>query len=187
MYLALMLSPWMLMYALSTMAMNHRGFFREMYGGTAIAFEKEREQPYVLALAADAEPRRIAEQVLKDLDLEGAFAARKVQNGSIVVQRLDPIYPRRITWSPSEGRLVLEREVFRTPAFLERMHRRRGFQHDFALEDAWAFSVDLVIVAMIFWVASGLWMWWELRSTRALGALCFAGGILVFLFFIFTI
>jgi hypothetical protein len=187
MYLALLLSPWMLMYALSTMAMNHRSFFRDYYGGPVVAFEKEREQSYDLALGAEVEPRRAAEQILMDLDLEGAFGARKGPAGEIIIQRLDPIFPRRITWSPSDKKLRIEREVFRTPAFLERMHRRRGFQHDFALEDAWAFSVDLVIVAMVFWAASGLWMWWELKGARVLGTVCFASGIIVFSFFVFTI
>jgi hypothetical protein len=33
MYLASFLAPWMLMYALSTLVMNHGEFFREYYGG----------------------------------------------------------------------------------------------------------------------------------------------------------
>lgn len=187
MYLALFLSPWMFMYALSTMVMNHRGFFRDRYGGNPVVFEKEREQSYALALAPEAEPKQIAEQILKDLDLEGTFAARRNADGAVIIQRLDLIHPRRITWTPAEGKLAIEREVFRTPAFLERMHRRRGFQHDIPLEDVWAFSVDLVIAAMVFWVASGLWMWWELRTTRRLGALFAAGGLTLFAFFLFTI
>jgi hypothetical protein len=66
------------------------------------------------------------------------------------------------------------------------MHRRRGYQHA-ALDDSWAFSVDLVIAAMIFWVLSGLWMWWELRATWRLGALFAAGGLALFALFLFTI
>ena len=30
-YLALFLTPWMLMYAISTVVMNHRGFFKDYY------------------------------------------------------------------------------------------------------------------------------------------------------------
>lgn len=47
--------------------------------------------------------------------------------------------------------------------------------------------MDLVIVAMLFWVLSGLWMWWELKVTRRLGAIFIFGGIALFGFFLLTI
>ena len=188
MYLALFLTPWMLMYALSTMAMNHRDFFRKRYGGTPVVFEKEREQLYSGTFPADAKPRAMAEQILSDLGMDGTHNVNAPPGGQrITIVRQDPITPRRITYTPAGRKLVIEREVFRTPAFLERLHRRRGFQHNYPLEDTWAFSVDLVIAAMVFWVASGLWMWWELQVTRGWGALCAAAGIGLFGFFLLTI
>ncbi|MCZ6635698.1 MAG: hypothetical protein O7G87_20055, partial [bacterium] len=69
----------------------------------------------------------------------------------------------------------------------ERMHRRRGYQHKYALEDTWAFSVDLVILAMVFWVGSGLWLWWELKVTRLWGTVCLGIGIGLFALFLSTI
>lgn len=59
---------------------------------------------------------------------------------SMVIRRVhifrqDPISPRRISYHPEDGKLVVERQLFKTPVFLERMHRRRGYGHDFALED----------------------------------------------------
>jgi len=97
------------------------------------------------------------------------------------------VAPRRLTYIPAEGKVVIEKQAFRGSAFLERMHRRRGFQSGYPLENAWAFSVDLVIVAMIFWVASGLWMWWEMKATRFWGAVFAAGGMAIFGLFLFTI
>jgi len=47
--------------------------------------------------------------------------------------------------------------------------------------------VDLVIVAMVFWVFSGLWMWWELKATRTLGAVLMFAGAGLFAMFLFTI
>ena len=46
MYLALFLVPWVLMYALSTSAMNHRHFFQEYYGEKGAPFHTEREMVY---------------------------------------------------------------------------------------------------------------------------------------------
>ena len=183
MYLALFLTPWVLMYALSTMAMNHRDLFR-----APPQFQTEREQSYAAAFPPDAKPRQVAEQILRDLRLEGAFGVQgPARDGRLTIVRQDPVTPRRILYTPGAGKLVIERMVFRTSAFLEHLHRRRGYQQPYALEDTWAFSVDLVIVAMVFWVLSGLWMWWEMRLTRLWGALFALFGVALFAFFLVTI
>ena len=44
----------------------------------------------------------------------------------------------------------------------------------------WAVLVDLVVVGMLFWVASGLWMWWEIKPARGWGAACALTGFGVF-------
>ena len=187
MYLALFLMPWMLIYALSTMAMNHREYFRELYGGSIVKFEKESETPFSGQFPEGATPRQKAAQILSGLGLDGAHGVRAEAGGRLIINRQDIVTPRRITYTPADGKLVIEREVFRSPAFLERFHRRRGFQSDYFRDDAWAVTVDAVIVAMIFWVASGLWMWWELRTTRRWGAIATAGGLALFALFLLTI
>ena len=53
MYLALFLTPWVLMYGLSTMAMNHHQSLRALYGG-APAFSMERELTYERSFDEDA-------------------------------------------------------------------------------------------------------------------------------------
>jgi len=184
MYLALFLAPWVLVYALSTMAMNHRDLFQER--GVPPSFEREREFTYDGAFGG-ASPKQIARQLLLTLDMDGAHQVNARSDGVLVIQRLDPISPRRITYTPQTRTLLIEKQVFQPHAFLERMHRRRGSQHDYVLEDTWAFSVDLFIAAMVFWSLSGLWMWWQLKVTRLLGLVCLAGGIAVFAFYLVTI
>jgi len=182
MYFALFLVPWMLMYAVSTMTMNHRS------EGAAARWEKEREETYTGTFPSGATPRVMARQILISLGMDGAHAARGPSpDGKITIFRNEPIAQRRLTFSPADGKLLVEREVFRASAFLERFHRRRGFEHPYALADAWAFSVDLAIFAMVFWVASGLWMWWEMRPTRGWGALTLALGLGLFTLFLVTI
>jgi hypothetical protein len=188
MYLALFLMPWMLMYALSTMAMNHRNFFKGFYNNQAPTFEKEQEQVYSRKFPAGTDAKVMADQILKDLHMEGTHGVNASRDGQrITIVRQEPVAPRRIIFTPADGKLLVERLVFRTPAFLERLHRRRGYQHNYVMEDSWASSVDLVIVAMVFWVASGLWMWWEMKATRRWGVLCAAAGLGLFGFFLVMI
>ncbi|MBI1898727.1 MAG: hypothetical protein HYZ57_18280 [Acidobacteria bacterium] len=188
MYLALFLAPWVLMYTLSTLAMNHRELFRRIYGGTPVSWVKERELVYTGTFAPEATPEQIGEQILSSLGMEGAFATNRPAAGRpLLVTRLEPVTPRRLTYTPSDRKLVIERQAFRTGVFLERLHRMRGYQYPFVLNDVWAVSVDLFIVGMIFWALSGLWMWWELKVTRRLGALALLGGAALFALFVFTI
>lgn len=187
MYTALFLSPWVLIYALSTMAMNHRAFFQEYYGDKGSTFEVEREFTYEGSIPEGADAQTMAALILTSLDLYGTHNVRGSLEKTLTINRNDPTTPRRITFEPATGKLTIMRREFRTSEFLEHMHRRRGYRNDRFLEDLWAFSVDVFIVVMLLWAGSGLWMWWEMSITRKLGAACLLGSAAVFTFFLFMI
>jgi hypothetical protein len=181
MYLALFLTPWMVGYACSTIVMNHN------VGGPQM-FAKEREQRYSAVFEPGTPGREIGEQVLSDLGLEGAFGVQGPRpDGTLVINRQDLLTPRRITYNPLAGTLLVERVQPTTSQLLNRFHHRRGFQQPYAADRAMAWSIDLVILAMVFWALSGLWMWWEMRVTRLWGFAAAAFGIGIFTFFAFTI
>ncbi len=182
MYLALFLAPWLLMYAVSTLAMNHRDIFRKAYGTTTPPFVKERETNFHGALPDDAKAK--AAVLLASLGLDGAHSASARNDGALVINRLDAISPRRITFTPSTGSILVEKQQFRTNNFLERIHRRRGFYQNYLLDDMWGFMVDLATFAMVFWSLSGIWMWWEMKATRAIGLLAASSGLVIFAFYL---
>lgn len=186
MYLALFLTPWILMYTLSTVVMNHKEHLHD--GPVQPRFTKEREFTYDGTFAEGAKAREMAGQLLASLDMEGTHTVQRPNDTErVTIVRQHPVTPRRITYTVADRKVVIERMEFEGTAFLERMHRRRGFQQPYWLEDTWAFSVDLVIAAIVFWALSGLWMWWELKVTRKLGALCLIGGAALFALFVVTI
>jgi len=176
------------MYAVSTMAMNHRVLLREITGMEAPRFVPEREFSYDGGMPEPGNILALARGVLMAAGLDGAHGIGRPQpDGRVVIQRQDLITPRRLTYIPAERKVTVERMIYSTPQFLERFHRRRGFQHAYWLDNVWAVTVDLVIAALILWVLTGLWMWWELKVTRPLGALALAGGLAVFLWFVFNV
>ena len=181
MYLALFLAPWMMGYALSTIAMQHR-----MPRPTL--FVTESEQLYPNVFEPGTPPREIARQILRDLRLDGAFGVQgPAADGRLTINRQGMLAPRRITFTPHDRRIVVERMALETSGFLNRFHRRRGYQQPYAADLAMAISVDAVIVALVFWALSGLWMWWEMRATRWWGVACAATGTGLFLVFVLTI
>jgi hypothetical protein len=186
MYLALFLFPWMLMYALSTVVMNHRAWFTEP-GAPPLPFEQERQTVYEGVFPENADLRAMSRQILASLDLDGAHGVTRRKDGAVVINRNDLLTPRRITYQPSDRTLVIERQQSRPNAFLERFHRRRGYATGYGLDTVWAISVDVAIVAMMFWVLSGLWMWWEMRVTRGFGAMALLSGAALFALFLLTL
>jgi hypothetical protein len=181
MYLALFLAPWMIGYALSTIAMNHRM-------PRPSAFVTELDRAYPNEFEPGTPPREIAAQILADLELEGAFGVQgPAPDGRLTINRQGMLSPRRITYSPADRRILVERMELETSGFLNRFHRRRGYQQPYAADLAMAVSVDAVIVAMVFWALSGLWMWWDMRATRGWGLACAATGLGIFVLFVVTL
>ena len=66
MYPALLLTPWILMYALSTVAMNHRLSFQQHFGGD-VPWEKQSEQTLSVPFSGDATAHFMAAQILQGL------------------------------------------------------------------------------------------------------------------------
>lgn len=181
MYLALFLMPWMAMYAISTIAMNHRDFFNELYGEPRNVYQTVSELTLHLQFSEEINTQQAAQQILDILDMDGSHNANgSIQEDRITINRNSLVTPKRITFIPSTQSVIIEEQVFRSPHFLERMHRVRGYNQPYWINDIWAFLVDAVIAAMILWSATGLWMWWELKITRLWGMGFLAGGMILF-------
>jgi hypothetical protein len=181
MYLGLFLAPWMCMYALSTLVMTHREFALSFYPTKTPTLVTERELDYARTFASDATPQQMGRQILGDLGLDGTHRVSGGKDGKpLVIVRQHAWVTRRVTFNPKTKKLSIQREEFRALTFLERLHRRRGYEHPYTLEDTWAVSVDLAVAAMVFWSLSGIWLWWELGPTRGWGTVSMALGLVLF-------
>src|ERR1043166_2121362 len=184
MFTGLFLAPWMLMYALSTLVMTHREYVDSFYASKSPALVTERELEYSRSFPTNLTRQEMAQQILQDLGLEGAHSVSGGRNGRpLVLQRRHALPQRRLAFDASRNRIAIEREEFRASTFLERMHRRRGYTQPYALDDTWGFTVDVAVVTMAFWSLSGIWLAWELKTTRFWGALSFVVGLGLFAVF----
>jgi len=184
MFTALFLGPWMLMYAFSTLVMTHGDFVSSFYPSKSPALVTERELDYTRSFPTNVAREQIGLQILQDLGLDGTHSVSGGRNGKpLVITRQHSLAARRLTFDSAARRVVIQKEEFRTPTFLERLHRRRGYSHPYALEDTWGLSVDVAVVIMVFWSLSGIWLWWEIKSTRLWGALALVFGLGLFALF----
>ena len=182
MYTALFVTPWVLMYAASTMVMNHH----MSRGETRFNVVEQHDMP--VDIAAGETRNEVARRLLADLDLEGRHGVwGSVEDGSIGIHRHRALQDQLVKVEIEGGSIAIEEEDFDLVRILNRMHRRRGYDHGYFQDDAWSFSVDLFIAAMLFWAGSGLWMWWELKVTRRWGAVAIGSGLALFALFLMTI
>lgn len=187
-YAALFLTPWILMYGISGFLMNHREFVQHLHNGKMSEFATESRTMYNGVFPYDAGPRTKAEQILTDMDIDGSFnAGENAKTGILTINRLDPVTPRRLTYNPADNSLLIERETLHFPAFIQRLHLRRGYQHTFLADDAWAFIVDIVIASIFFWCISGVVMWKVIRNIRSTGIIFLLSGFGLFLFLVLSI
>jgi hypothetical protein len=83
----------------------------------------------------------------------------------------------------NEKRVTVEDRRFRWDHFLTGMHARGGFEQEGVLQNSWSGVVDLVCLAIVLWIASGVYMWWGLPGSRRCGLLAIVGGCLAFVVF----
>jgi hypothetical protein len=57
--------------------------------------------------------------------------------------------------------------------FLTRLHTASGYPYRDGPRWGWALAVDATAAAMLFWAASGLVMWWQVKAARRWGAVVF--------------
>ena len=188
MFTGLFLAPWMLMYALSTLVMTHREYVSSFYSTKNPTLVAERELDYTRSFPTNLAREQIAPQILQDLGLDGTHSVSGGRNGSpLVINRQNALSTRRVTFNAATQKISIQREEFRVATFLDRLHRRRGYNQPYALEDTWGFTVDVAVVTMIFWCLSGVWLSWEIKAARVWGALAVVGGFGLFAAFAFFI
>ena len=188
MYVALFLTPWMIVYGLSGLVLNHFPLVRALYGENLQKFEKVEEREYTTEFSADADARMIGAQILSDLGLSGSFNAQgNPQQPRVVINRGGALVAHRVTYFRNEHRLLVERQRLAMPSFVNRAHFRHGYDQPFLASKAWGVIVDLVIVSMLFWIASGIWMWWEIKPARLWGAAFGIGGLALFALLLVTL
>jgi hypothetical protein len=170
------------MYSLSALVYNHLGTIREWYGGNLNKFEKVEEIEYQDPFAADSSPEEKAKQILLDLDLNGAhyLPGGGANSDRLVIMRQSPYALKRITYLRAEGKLIIEEQEPNLPSILTRMHNRHGYEQDYSSMTFWALGVELTVLSMLFWIASGLWLWWEIKPARTWGAVFALVGLGLF-------
>ncbi len=177
-YLAMFLMPWFLMYGITSMAFSHSA-----YDDGAADWIPRFAKEYHVPLPADRDQdEKIGTGLMRELGVEGvAYYIYRSNPRTMNVYLPRFLAARQIVYFADENRAVLQDQQFRLSRFLKGMHARGGFRQTLLLDDAWAVTVDIVMIAILTWIASGIYMWWHVTSCRAWGFVALGGGCASFL------
>ncbi|MBS1831934.1 MAG: hypothetical protein JST65_04440 [Acidobacteria bacterium] len=187
-YLGLFLTPWVLLYAISSIPFSHAQYFDALDKAKGEPqWVKRYEGAYDLGpIPETGSLRPLAFKVAKDFQMTGRSVGAYRPNAD---QLMLFVYTFRdstqFRYFPKEHRIVKEEKRFRWDHFLTGMHARGGFEDERFLPTLWSLIVDLVCLGFLTWIASGLVMWWTLPGTvRKWGWVAIVAGVLSFAMFL---
>ncbi len=181
-YLGLICLPWFLMYGITSIAFNHPTCF----GKADPHWVEIGEWPCTLEVALDKEfPRELGPPLLEIAGIKSeAYGVYRWGKDPIVYVGFPSLWhPQRLAYHVEEKRLTLEKDSVALPKLLTALHGTGGFESKSPARTAWAVIVDLVCLAFLSWVVTGLYLWWRFSRLRAWGAVALAAGLLSFVAF----
>ena len=183
-YLGLFLLPWVIMFGVSSIPLNHTGEAEQA------AWTRVAEVPFTAEVPKQSESLRpLGAKMMAAAGVSGGFYVNKPNPRLVNVNHPNFLHPTRITYQIDQGTLIAERREFVFRQLLTGMHTRGGYNLGGFWDGVWAVFVDIFSLALLAWMASGLIMWWKLPGTglRLWGWLALAGGALCFAVIISTL
>lgn len=175
-YMGLFLLPWVIMYGVSSIPLNHFGPQEGPPRFTRIA-----EHPFDVAVPpAGADLRQLGRQMMDAAGIEGGYGIYRANPRQVEAYHPNFFHPIRIRYMTEEKRLVVDQRQLTLRAFVSGLHTRGGYDLDGFWDSVWAVLVDIASVGLILWIASGIYMWWHLPSTRAWGWIALGTGAVCF-------
>ncbi len=184
-YLGMLLIPWVIIYALSSLAFNHRDWFIGQFNQPDSWSKLWEKKLKADVPKQQSKLKEWARGVLEENDITGAFNVRQNPK-SVLINLIRFRKPIRVTYKKNEGQLLAEQKGLTLAELMVRMHIRTGYGREGVLHDSWAFVVDLVCFAFIAWTATGLYLWWKLPSTRKAGWIAILSGLATFVLLVLT-
>jgi len=185
-YLGLALLPWFFLYGVSSVPFAHSPFFERRDAAKGVPLWTLRSEHRVdLPIPADPKDLRMFAQTL--LARAGvsslSFGAYRQSETQLDVYAYSFWQATQLKYFADEKRLTVEDRRFRWDHFLTGMHARGGFEHEGILARSWSVVVDFVCLAIVVWIATGLYMWWGIPGSRRWGWVALGAGTACFLLF----
>ncbi len=189
-YLGLFLTPWFLMYAVSSIPFSHSDYFEARDKAKQVPlWQKTFEGPYDLGPVPETGPlKALGTRVVRDFGMENSsYGVYRQSAKQLNIYVYTFWRSTQFKYFPEEKRIVAEDRRFRWDHFLTGMHARGGYEESRFFPVAWAMVIDVVCLGFLLWIGSGLYMWWGIPGLRRWGWVAIAGGVGSFAVFLWRL
>lgn len=185
-YLGLSFLPWFFMYGISSVPFAHNPFFERRDAAKGLPLWTPRAERHLEASVPEKpeDLRIFGAALLREAGIEGSsFGTYRQSPTQVNVYSYSFWKSTQLKYFVDQKKLLVEDRRFRWDHFLTGMHARGGFEQEGFLQTSWSAVVDVVCLGIIAWIASGLYMWWEVPGHRGWGWVAILGGTASFLSF----
>lgn len=179
-YVGLFLSPFLLIFAVSTWVLNHPP-------ATKPVPKLSAPESRTLTLVDDAKVGSLAQArgIVDQLQLTGEIdmVRHDTKAGRLVIPVSRPGQLTTVEVDLKSGTATLRRQAEGMAAALVYLHKRPGphliqFRGNWIFMAIWAWLADAVVYATLFVTATGLYLWWAFRAERTTGWVMLLAGLL---------
>lgn len=176
-YFGLFLSPFLLIFAISTLRLNHLS--------VAAGPAEPARRTVAIELPADPGSLAGAKAILRQAGVTGEidYIRHDAKTGKLLLPVSTPGETIRVDVDLRARSATVERQPRTLIDSLIFLHRMPGphnanVRGNWAPMAAWAVTADTVVYGVLFLSATGLYLWWMLRSERTVGWFLLGGGTL---------
>ena len=175
-YAGLFLSPFVLLFAVSTVLLNHPS--RSESGQV----EPKREVPVQIP---PGEPGSIAHarELIQQIGVTGEmdYVRHNAKSERLLIPVSKPGESTRVEVDLRAKTATIESEQRSLGDALNYLHKMPGphnvrFRGNWVYMSWWAVTADVVVYGILFLTVSGLYLWWKIKRERAVGWALLAGG-----------
>ncbi|MDA1277729.1 MAG: PepSY-associated TM helix domain-containing protein [Verrucomicrobia bacterium] len=174
-YFGLFISPFILIYAISTLFLNH-----------SIRARPSDKEPTVvpISVGADLDGMDLVNSVLGQLGLSGEILGQGVvRNGKTMIRVVRPGAIKIVTIDLEKQEAgIVERSTGLLGA-ITFLHFNPGLHKEpnWAITKLWGWLADSVVYLALFLTVSGTYLWFLLRTERRAGLIATGAGVLTFI------
>lgn len=185
-YLGLALLPWFFVYGISSVPFAHNDYFQRRDAARGIPLWTLRAE-HVVDAAVPSNPeelRAFGAALLRRAGIAGdRFGVYRQSPTQVNVYAYSFWHSTQLKYFVDQKRLTVEDRRFRWDQFLTGLHARGGFEQERLLDRSWSVVVDIVCLAIVLWIATGLYMWWSIPGSRGWGWAALLAGAGSFVLF----
>lgn len=178
-YTGLFLVPWMIVYAISAVLLNHTALFVEKYHSPQ-KWETEREVDFTPGSSVSSDDE-LARAVLASVQLDGPYRVAAAPDATqLTLLRYNVGGQYRVTYQRSKNHVVVDRlKPTNWFSFINNLHFVMGYGQSSWITFTWAVIVDSVAISTLLWVITGIYIWAR-RPRKLIAGICLGAGCLIF-------